>query len=66
MTDIRENSGDAIRNRLSEYYTPEESDMWITSPHPQLEGQRPIDVMARGDYDAVHAILDRLDGDGYL
>ena len=56
----------ALQERLSVYYTPEEADLWLCSPHPQLEGQRPVDVIARGDAALVFAILDRLDADAYL
>ena len=58
--------GEAIQARLLEYYTPEEADMWLCSPHPQLEGRRPIDLLAVGEGEAVHKVLDRLDADGYL
>ena len=58
--------GERLRERLAKYYTPEEADLWICSPHPQLEGQRPIDLMDRGESEAVFAILDRLDSDGFL
>lgn len=58
--------GERLRDRLAEYYTPEEADLWICNPHPQLEGQRPIDLMDRGESAAVLAILDRLDSDAYL
>lgn len=58
--------GNKLKTRLAEYYTPEEADMWIRSPHPQLEGQRPIDLMERGEHEKVNEILDRLDSCGYI
>lgn len=58
--------GNDLKVRLAEYYTPEEADLWLCSPHPQLEGQRPVDLMARGEHEKVNEILDRLDSCGYL
>lgn len=55
-----------IEVRLDEYYTPSEIQTWLTSNHPQLEGQRPCDLIKRGEYDKVHEVLDRLDSAGYL
>ncbi|MEM6934572.1 MAG: antitoxin Xre/MbcA/ParS toxin-binding domain-containing protein [Pseudomonadota bacterium] len=58
MTDIVE--------RLSAYYTPEEIDDWLNKPHPQLGGETAQAVIARGEKQLVHQIIDRLDADGYL
>lgn len=55
-----------VNMRLAAYYTPREAHRWLTEPHPQLEGRRAVDVIAGGGLDEVLAILDRLDGDGYL
>lgn len=57
---------DRIKSRLGEYYTPEETDRWLSSPHPQLEGALPADLIARGEHNVVHQVLDRLDSGGYL
>ena len=52
--------------RLGEYYTQEEVRAWLYSRHPQLEGQRAIDLVFDGRTEEVIAILDRLDDDAYL
>lgn len=55
-----------VFRRLMEYYEPEEADTWLNSPHPQLEEQTPISLIAAERGGEVYAVLDRLDGDGYL
>lgn len=52
--------------RLMEYYEPDEADAWLNSPHPQLGGEKPINVIAAERGGEVGAIIDRLDGDGYI
>ena len=52
--------------RLSEYYSQEEVRAWLYAPHPQLNGERAIDVIHRERSEEVIAILDRLDADAYL
>lgn len=55
-----------VVSRLDEYYTPEEVRIWLYSSHPQLEGQRAIDLIVSDRTADVIAILDRLDADAYL
>jgi hypothetical protein len=52
--------------RLSEYYTPEEVRAWLYACHPQLGGERAIDLIHDNRTEEVIAILDRLDADAYL
>ena len=52
--------------RLSEYYSHEEVRAWLYALHPQLEGQRAIDLIHDERTEEVLAILDRLDADAYL
>ena len=52
--------------RLGEYYGHEEVRAWLYSRHPQLEGERVIDVIHDQRTEDVIAILDRLDADAYL
>jgi uncharacterized protein (DUF2384 family) len=52
--------------RLSEYYNQEETRAWLYSRHPQLQGQRAIDLIHDERTEEVLAILDRLDSDAYL
>ena len=55
-----------IVGRLQEYYSPAEIRIWIFARHPQLEGERAIDLINEGRSEEVLAILDRLDADAYL
>ena len=55
-----------VVSRLDDYYTPEEVRLWLYAPHPQLEGQRAIDLIVNNRTAEVIAILDRLDADAYL
>lgn len=55
-----------IVQRLDEYYSPGEVRTWLYARHPQLEGERAIDVILNDDSARVLAILDRLDADAYL
>lgn len=55
-----------IRQRLAEYYSEAELDLWIHRPHPQLQGRTPARAVDAGEAEAVHAIIDRLDGGAYL
>ena len=52
--------------RLSEYYSAEEIRLWLYAMHPQLNGERPIDLIHDGRSEAVLDIINRLDEDVYL
>ncbi len=52
--------------RLSEYYGREEIRAWLYALHPQLDGERAIDLLHSGRAEEVIAIIDRLDADAYL
>ena len=52
--------------RLSEYYEQNEVRAWLYARHPQLDGQRAIDLVHEDRAEEVIAILDRLDSDSYL
>ena len=55
-----------IRQRLAEYYSEAELDLWLYSGHPQLDGRRPVDLVDIGEAEIVHLIIDRLDAGTYL
>ena len=52
--------------RLSEYYSQEEVRAWLYARHPQLDGERAIDLIHNNRSEEVIAILERLDADAYL
>lgn len=55
-----------IVGRLQEYYTADEIRIWLYARHPQLEGERAIDLINRGQSERVLNLLDRLDAEVYL
>ena len=52
--------------RLSDYYNADEVRAWLYARHPQLNGQRAIDLIHEDRSEEVLKILDRLDADAYL
>ena len=52
--------------RLSEFYSHEEVRAWLYARHPQLDGQRAIDLIHDERTEEVIAILDRLEADAYI
>jgi uncharacterized protein (DUF2384 family) len=55
-----------IVGRLQEYYTAEEVRIWLYARHPQLDGQRAIDLIHEGRSIEVLQVLERLDSGAYL
>lgn len=55
-----------IVQRLSDYYSADEIRIWLYARHPQLEGQRAIDLINQNRSENVLRILDRLDSDVHL
>jgi hypothetical protein len=55
-----------VVGRLQEYYSADEIRTWLYARHPQLEGERAIDLINRGASERVLKVLDRLDGEVYL
>lgn len=55
-----------VVGRLQEYYTADEIRTWLYARHPQLEGERAIDLINQNRSEEVLRILDRLDAEVYL
>lgn len=55
-----------IVGRLQEYYSADEIRTWLYARHPQLDGERAIDVINQGRSEEVLRILERLDAEVYL
>ncbi len=51
-----------IVDRLSEFYTPEETRLWLYSKHRLLDGQRAIDLINQDQADRVLSVIESLDG----
>lgn len=54
-----------VFNRLLVIYDPETALKWLQGTNAHLGNRRPIDVLADGDYQAVHAAIDVEMGGGY-
>ncbi len=50
-----------VVDRLSEFYTPEETRLWLYSKHRLLDGGRAIDLINQGQADKVLSIIESLD-----
>ena len=50
-----------VVDRLAEFYTPEETRLWLYSKHRLLEGERAIDLINQGQADKVLAVIESLD-----
>ena len=49
-----------VVDRLAEFYSPDETRLWLYSRHPLLDGARAIDLIHAGDADRVLAVIDSL------
>lgn len=50
-----------VVDRLSDFYTPEETRLWLHTAHPMLAGQRAIDLINSGRTEDVLAVIENLD-----
>ncbi len=55
-----------VVRRLEDYYTNDEIRVWLYARHPQLDGERAIDLIHEGRVIEILQILERLDADGYI
>ncbi len=55
-----------VVDRLADFYTPEETRLWLHAKHPMLNGERAIDLINSGRTEAVLAIIDALDAGAYV
>lgn len=51
---------------LDEFYTPHEADLWLISPHPQLDGKSAEQAILAGDVDCVLQVIARIRDEVYL
>lgn len=45
---------------LAELYKPQEAHLWLFSHHKQLKGERPVDLIERGETEPVLRIISQL------
>lgn len=55
-----------VVGRLQEYFTTDEIRSWLYARHPQLDGQRAMDLIHEDRTKEVLAILERLESGAYL
>jgi transcriptional regulator with XRE-family HTH domain len=55
-----------IVSRLSDYYNNDEIRAWLYARHPQLNGERALDLIHSDRTIEVLKVLNRLDADAYL
>lgn len=55
-----------VAERLGDFYEPDEVRLWLQSPHPQLNSQRPYDLIVEGRTPEVLEVIERLDSGVYL
>jgi hypothetical protein len=53
-------------SRLSDYYNNDEIRAWLYARHPQLNGERALDLIHSDRTIEVLKVLNRLDADAYL
>ncbi len=52
--------------RLQNYYSPDEIRTWLHARHPQLNGERAIDIIHQERTIEVLKVIDRLDNEVFL
>lgn len=55
-----------VVDRLSDFYTADETRLWLHSRHPLLNGERAIDLINADRTEEVLAVIDRLDAGAYI
>jgi transcriptional regulator with XRE-family HTH domain len=54
-----------IVDRLGDFYTPDETRIWLHAKHPMLQGERAIDLINSGRTEDVLAVIEALDAGAY-
>ncbi len=55
-----------VVDRLSEFYTPTETRLWLHAKHALLNNERAIDLIIADRTQEVLAVIERLDSSAYL
>lgn len=55
-----------VVDRLREFYTPDETRMWLYARHPRLDGKRAIDLIHDGETEKVLLVIESLYASEYL
>lgn len=54
-----------VVDRLAEFYTPQETRIWLYAKHPLLNGARAIDLIHAGEADRVLEVIESLSDGTY-
>jgi transcriptional regulator with XRE-family HTH domain len=54
-----------VVDRLAEFYSPDETRLWLYAKHRLLDGRRAIDLIHDGRADEVLAVIESLDAGTY-
>ena len=54
-----------VVDRLGDFYTPEETRLWLHANHPMLGGERAIDLIRDGRTEEVLSVIESLDAGAY-
>ncbi len=54
-----------VVDRLAEFYTPEETRLWLHAKHPMLANEAAIDLINSGRIEEVLAVIEALDSGAY-
>lgn len=55
-----------VVDRLADFFTPEETRIWLHASHPRLKGERAIDLINCGRTQEVLAVIEALDSGAYV
>ena len=55
-----------VVERLSDFYTPDETRLWLHAPHALLDRNRAVDLIYAGCTEEVLAVVDRIEAGAYL
>jgi transcriptional regulator with XRE-family HTH domain len=54
-----------VVDRLADFYTPEETRLWLHTAHPMLKGARAIELIHEGRTEEVLAVIESIDTGAY-
>jgi transcriptional regulator with XRE-family HTH domain len=57
---------DYLAEQLSEFFEPQDVKLWLLAPHPQLNGERPVDLLSQDRFKEVLAVIERLRDSAYI
>ncbi len=55
-----------VAERLSDFYTADETRLWLHAAHPLLDGARAVDLINQGRTSEVLEVIEQLDSGAYI